>query len=361
MAVDLDDFINNSTKSGGGSATPITTPASKPNDLDAIIDSQISKPTPTPTTAPTPTNTQPVDNASKYDGWDVSGVPSGWSSPNGSLSSGNPDTITPKLRNALAPDPNLEYSSVIPLAVDKTNGHIKPAMPNGLRNALTGALDLVQGPTTGTVTPEATQLLATSALGAKPGSALDFSASFDKPTLTNGLAGELAQNLKDRATNIAQSSNPETITPDMHWNLIRLGKTPEEIDGMSPKDAHEFLTQSSKQLNDVGAQIQKNALSGSATEPAPSKLQMMLQNALSRAGQHHVAGIIGGGLGGYMGGIPAAAAGYVAGNMLEPAITGAAKLGAKGLVGVGKALVDPRTLTSPLNPIYQSEDVNNQR
>lgn len=74
------------------------------------------------------------------------------------------DTIHPGLRNALAPAANTTYGSILPLAKDDTTGDVRLALPSSLRSLATGALDLVEGPTTGTVTPEATNLLANAAI-----------------------------------------------------------------------------------------------------------------------------------------------------------------------------------------------------
>lgn len=70
------------------------------------------------------------------------------------------DTIAPGLRNAIAPAANTTYGVVLPLARDQATGDVRLALPSSLRSLATGALDLAEGPTTGTVTPEATGALA---------------------------------------------------------------------------------------------------------------------------------------------------------------------------------------------------------
>jgi hypothetical protein len=79
------------------------------------------------------------------------------------------------LRNALAPEPNTTYGSVLPLARDDKTGEIRLAMPGIIRAPLQGAIDLLQGPGgmqinphtgTMTLTPEATSTLAM--IGGRP-------------------------------------------------------------------------------------------------------------------------------------------------------------------------------------------------
>jgi hypothetical protein len=63
------------------------------------------------------------------------------------------------LSRALAPAPNTEYGSVLPIARDTTSGDLRLALPSSLREQLQGDYDLTQGPRTGTVTPEGTMSL----------------------------------------------------------------------------------------------------------------------------------------------------------------------------------------------------------
>lgn len=80
--------------------------------------------------------------------------------------SGEPeDTIAPGLRSALAPAANTTYGSVLPFARDQDTGELRLALPSSLRDLATGGLDLLEGPTTGKVTPAATNLLANVAMG----------------------------------------------------------------------------------------------------------------------------------------------------------------------------------------------------
>jgi hypothetical protein len=74
------------------------------------------------------------------------------------------DTIAPGLRNALAPAANTTYGSILPFARDQDTGDVRLALPSSLRDLATGGLDLLEGPTTGTVTPAATSLLANVAI-----------------------------------------------------------------------------------------------------------------------------------------------------------------------------------------------------
>lgn len=65
--------------------------------------------------------------------------------------------IMQRLRNALAPNP--DAGEILPLAGDATKGTLRPAVPNALLSLGRGALDLLEGPATGTVSPEATLAL----------------------------------------------------------------------------------------------------------------------------------------------------------------------------------------------------------
>lgn len=69
------------------------------------------------------------------------------------------------LRARLAPAPGTTYGEVLPFAKDDATGAIRLALPGGVRNMLTGLLDLSQGPRTGTVTPEGTNALAGIVMG----------------------------------------------------------------------------------------------------------------------------------------------------------------------------------------------------
>ena len=63
------------------------------------------------------------------------------------------------IARALAPAPNTEYGSVLPIARDTQTGELRPALPSSLRSLAQGVYDLTQGPRTGTVTPEGTGAL----------------------------------------------------------------------------------------------------------------------------------------------------------------------------------------------------------
>lgn len=60
----------------------------------------------------------------------------------------------------LQPDPNTTYGSVLPIARDNTTGALRLALPSSVRDLAQGALQLLDGPATGTVTPQATMALA---------------------------------------------------------------------------------------------------------------------------------------------------------------------------------------------------------
>ncbi len=68
------------------------------------------------------------------------------------------ETAPPGLRDAykaLEPDPNADYGTILPFAIDRTTGKGRWAMPSLLRDTLDGGLDLLAGLDTGEVTPRA--------------------------------------------------------------------------------------------------------------------------------------------------------------------------------------------------------------
>lgn len=60
----------------------------------------------------------------------------------------------------LQPDPGWTYGSVLPLAQNNATGAIRPAVPGFVRDLGQGVLQLLDGPATGGVTPQATMALA---------------------------------------------------------------------------------------------------------------------------------------------------------------------------------------------------------
>ena len=68
------------------------------------------------------------------------------------------ETAPPGLRDAykaLEADPNADYGTILPFAIDRTTGKPRWAMPSLLRDTLGGGLDLLAGLDTGEVTPRA--------------------------------------------------------------------------------------------------------------------------------------------------------------------------------------------------------------
>lgn len=59
----------------------------------------------------------------------------------------------------LQPDPAWTYGSVLPLAQNNATGAIRPAIPSMVRDFGQGVLQLLDGPATGTVTPQASNAL----------------------------------------------------------------------------------------------------------------------------------------------------------------------------------------------------------
>jgi len=82
------------------------------------------------------------------------------------------DTAPPGLRDAyrtLAPDPNAEYGSVLPYAIDPRSKTIRFAMPSFARDSLLASLDLLAGLDTGEVTPRAAMQIGLGGLGVGAG------------------------------------------------------------------------------------------------------------------------------------------------------------------------------------------------
>ncbi len=73
--------------------------------------------------------------------------------------------VNQAIRDAIAPAPNTTYGDVLPIAQDNATGAYRMALPGSARNLLTGAMDLAEGPTTGTVTPAGTNALANVMMG----------------------------------------------------------------------------------------------------------------------------------------------------------------------------------------------------
>jgi hypothetical protein len=67
---------------------------------------------------------------------------------------------------ALAPAPNTEYGSILPVARDTQTGDMRFAMPASVRDGLKGVLDLANATYTGSLTPEAMQSITVGGLGA---------------------------------------------------------------------------------------------------------------------------------------------------------------------------------------------------
>jgi len=118
------------------------------------------------------------------------------------------DTIAPELRSLLAPAPNTEYGSALPIARDLTTGQTRWAMPNFLRESARGILDLVEGPITGTVTPEGTMTLLDAATLGRLG-----------PSVARGTGKEVARSMERQAIERAAPLSPEfkaaPVAPDL--------------------------------------------------------------------------------------------------------------------------------------------------
>lgn len=142
-----------------------------------------------PVATPAPAPAAPVSTADKYAGWDVPGAAPAPAAQPSALSYGG-------ISNALAPAPNTTYGSVLPFAIDNATGQRRLALPTGLRDLAQGAADLAIGPTTGTVTPQATMALATMVPGLMPSPAAGTGAAASAATGST----EVPRSVFDRAS-----------------------------------------------------------------------------------------------------------------------------------------------------------------
>lgn len=138
-----------------------------------------------------------------------------------------PDTIAPSWRAWIAPAPNTTYGSVLPLARDDATGNLRLALPSSLRSMATGALDLAEGPITGTVTPEATNLLLQGALAGRVtpsvarGTGVDIATAAARPPPVTGV------NPLDPAAvaRAAADAGPTSTVPPVATDMPRIVQT----------------------------------------------------------------------------------------------------------------------------------------
>lgn len=122
----------------------------------------------------------------------------------------NPQSMS-SARAAIAEEPGWRYGDLLPLRSrgDAPNVELQPAMPGALRSTLRGLLDLVEGPYTGQMTPEATLALPT--LAAPLGAAL-------APKNSLGVfAGRMAQTADKTALARAESLAAAGADPEDIW------------------------------------------------------------------------------------------------------------------------------------------------
>lgn len=97
--------------------------------------------------------------------WDTAPSPGygQWDAAHGTLLPANNIPTNPlsyqSVSGTLAPAPNTTYGEYVPLARDNTTGTLRLAMPMAARNLLQGGADLLNGPASGSVTPQATATL----------------------------------------------------------------------------------------------------------------------------------------------------------------------------------------------------------
>lgn len=147
------------------------------------------QPQETPAAQPAP---EPVSTADKYAGWDVPGA-----APAAPATPSEPSALSyDALSGRLAPAPNTTYGTVLPFARDNATGALRPALPTTLRDLAQGGLDLLHGPSTGTVTPKATMALTTLVPGLTPSPAAGTGAAV---TAANGSTA-VPKSIFDRAS-----------------------------------------------------------------------------------------------------------------------------------------------------------------
>lgn len=189
-AVDA-DFANRwgiGTPANGNAASPAEAPVSE-GDFASRWGIGKAPVAAAPVAAPAPVAAAPaapVSTADKYAGWDTPGATPALAQPSAY------DSIS----HALAPAPNTTYGTVVPFAIDNATGQRRFALPTSLRDLAQGAVDLAQGPTTGTVTPQATMALATMVPGLMPSPAAGTGAAVSAATGST----EVPRSVFDRAS-----------------------------------------------------------------------------------------------------------------------------------------------------------------
>lgn len=185
-AVDA-DFANRwgiGTTANGNAASPAEAPISE-GDFASRWGIGKAPVAASPVAAPAPVAAAPVSTADKYAGWDTPGAAPAPAQPSAY------DSIS----HALAPAPNTTYGTVVPFAIDNATGQRRFALPTSLRDLAQGAVDLAHGPTTGTVTPQATMALATMVPGLMPSPAAGTGAAVSAATGST----EVPRSVFDRA------------------------------------------------------------------------------------------------------------------------------------------------------------------
>lgn len=190
------------------------------------------------------------------------------------------DTIAPETRAWLAPAPNTQYGSILPFARDETTGELRLALPSSLRSLVTGALDLAEGPITGTVTPEGTNLLAQAAMAGRVapsvarGTGADIAAAAARPPPAAPLVTGVNPLDPAAATAAQATAGPTTAVPPEPAPLPQVPRTVASSD-----DA--------KTLANAWYKIAENR--GTDTSLTPQAANRMI-DAASDAGQQTEAG-----------------------------------------------------------------------
>ena len=168
----LDSALLGKPSAPAASSAP-SSAALAPAASDAGLDAELLGPLPAPPgpqgVSPTAMNIAAMTN----------GAISGYSGI-GSSGGGAPapvDLSYQALKNDLAPAPNTTYGEVVPFARNNATGAVRPALPGALRSLARGVVDLAYGPTTGTVTPAATNALMAGMSGLTPSVAADSGAA----------------------------------------------------------------------------------------------------------------------------------------------------------------------------------------
>lgn len=196
------------------------------------------------------------------------------------------DTIAPGLRNALAPAPNTTYGQVLPIARDQATGALRIALPSAIRGLANGGLDLLEGPTTGTVTPGATNALAFAAMGGKL-----------TPSVARGTGAAIADSMELGAPkadlyakNQPAVAQPNTLDPNYQPSQPSAAPAPQSVgaaastasdSNMTPKEiqAYRSTADGQKLLEPQPVGVQDNNLYVKDSVPTNAQIEQSVNTS----------------------------------------------------------------------------------